>query len=127
MPYTVAVVRILWPFVQTFSKRSSPQLVRQKGILWVKFQVLARIASDFCCISRVHFHSGFLVSSDPIVFKLLTRLYIVLYFLEMIGLKTGTENFWDIFPADTQYLKYSCTKITRCGISSESDSRHIVP
>jgi len=65
--------------------------------LWATFQVLARISSNFCCISRVHFHSGSLVSSDPIVFKLLTRLYTVLYFLEMIGLKTGTENFCDIF------------------------------
>lgn len=94
--YMVAVVRILWPFMQTFSKCSSPELVRQKGILWVKLQVLAWIASNFCCISTVHFRSGFLVSSDPIVLKLLIRLYI-LSFLEMMGLKIGTENFCHIF------------------------------
>jgi len=72
---TVAVVRILWPFVQMFSKCSSLRLVVQKGILWVKFQVLTRIASNFSSVSTVHFLSGSLFSSNPIVFKLLIRLY----------------------------------------------------
>jgi len=59
MPYcTVAVVRILWPFVQMFSKRSSLELVVQKGILWVKFQVLARVASNFSSVSTVLTLSG---------------------------------------------------------------------
>jgi len=90
------VVRIWWPFVQTFSIRSSPELVVQKENLSVKFQVSARIAFNFSSVSTVHFLSGSLFSSDPIVFKLLTMLYI-LCFLEVNGLETGTKNFCDIF------------------------------
>jgi hypothetical protein len=91
MPYTVAVVRILWPFVQTFSKQTSPQLVVQKGILWVKFQVLVRIASNFSSVSTVYFLSGSLISSDPVVLKLLTRQY-MLCFLEVTGLKMSHKD-----------------------------------
>ena len=121
MPYcTVAVVRTWWPFVQTFSKSISPELFAQKGILWVKFQVLARISSNLSSVSTVHCLSGSLFSIDSVVFKLLTRLYI-LCFLEVNGLETGTKNLYDIFEAtqniwNTAELK-ACTMISSVNLN----------
>jgi len=75
---------------------------------------LAPILSNLSSVSTVRFLSGFLSSSDPVLFSLLTKLCI----LCLLG--TGSpgnwhRNFLRHFPADS-YLKYSSTKYTRCSI-----------
>jgi hypothetical protein len=62
----------------------------------LEFSIPARIASNYCSVSTVRFLFGFLVTRDPVVFKLLTGLYI-LCFVEVTGLETGTEHLCDIF------------------------------
>lgn len=75
---------------------------------------LAPILSNLSSVSTVRFLCGFLSSSDPVLFSLLTKLCI----LCLLG--TGSpgnwhRNFLRHFPADS-YLKYSSTKHTRCSI-----------
>jgi hypothetical protein len=69
---------------------------------------LARVSSNLSSISTVHFMSGLLASSSPVVFSLLTMLCV----LCLVGSGcpgNGHRNFLRHFPADS-YLKYSCSK-----------------
>jgi hypothetical protein len=71
LSYMVTVLTVLWPFVQMFSKHLSLVLVVQE--FFGEVSGLASVLSNVCPVSTVHFLSGFLSNSGPVVLSLLTR------------------------------------------------------
>jgi hypothetical protein len=95
LSYTVAVVTVLWRFVLMFPKHSSPDLVVLRDFSWWSFK-LSPVTSDFNSVRTLTFLSGFLSSSDSLVFSLLTKCYI-LCLLEAGSPGNWHEIFCDIF------------------------------
>lgn len=75
LSYMVALSTVLWPYLQNFPKHSSPELVVWD--LLSEVPSLAPISSNFSSVSIFRFLSGFLSSSDPVVFSLLTKLCVL--------------------------------------------------
>jgi hypothetical protein len=95
LSYTVAVLTTLWPFVQTFTKQSTPEPdSRLRDFLSEVSSLAPSVSSNFSSVNTFRFLSGFLSNQRSCWFQLIDQVVCTLFtwnlFFHKLALKFST-------------------------------------